>query len=72
MKYIITLAPNEWEDIYRILIEAELRAEQEIANPDLACIKSFNERDAARAKELRIVFLERRLYEDEDEEEAST
>lgn len=72
MKYTVTLTPPEWEDIYRILIAEEMRNEQEAANPDLKCIKSFCERDAARAKELRISFLMRRQYEDEDEDKEET
>lgn len=33
MKYIITLTPPEWEDIYRILFAEEMRNTLEANNP---------------------------------------
>ena len=68
MKCTVTLTMSEWWDLINILIAQKVQAEREAADPYLECIKSFSESDAATAKNMIAILLERRqiVYEEEE------
>lgn len=68
MKFTVTLSPSEWMELITILTDQEVRAKRDAADPDLECIKTYNEHDATRARELRAILRERLHITDEEEE----
>ena len=62
MKYTVTLTPSEWMVLLTFLIDQEVRAERDAADPDLECIKSYNEHDAARARDLQAILRDPPTY----------